>query len=123
VVSDHAKERLIRLQLRGHERDVLADQGRSMDMSAFLHAIPKVSLHLHLTGSVQATTAVELARKHAVPLPPFDEPEDLYDFRRFLMAGIDGCWVDESTKHYWKADYGAEFDALAVPLDLPAPVS
>lgn len=52
----------------------------AMDMDAFLKAIPKVSLHLHLMGSVQAATAVDLCRKHGIALPDFDEPEDLYDY-------------------------------------------
>ena len=51
-----------------------------MDMDTFLKAIPKVSLHLHLMGSVQAPTAVDLCNKHNVPLPDYDEPEDLYDY-------------------------------------------
>ena len=49
-------------------------------METFLTRIPKVSLHLHLMGSVQARTVVALAAKHGVPLPPFAEPEDLYDY-------------------------------------------
>lgn len=49
-------------------------------MSSFLKAIPKVSLHLHLMGSIQAATVVDLAKKHGVSLPDFDEPEDLYDY-------------------------------------------
>ncbi len=51
-----------------------------MEINEFLKAIPKVSLHVHLMGSVQAATAVELCRKHGVPLPDFDEPEDLYHY-------------------------------------------
>ncbi|MDP6077714.1 MAG: adenosine deaminase, partial [Acidimicrobiales bacterium] len=31
-------------------------------------------------GSIQAATVVDLAGKHGVELPPFDEPEDLYDY-------------------------------------------
>ena len=49
-------------------------------METFLTKIPKVSLHLHLMGSVQARTVVDLATKHGVPLPAYDEPEDLYDY-------------------------------------------
>ena len=37
-----------------------------MEMNEFLRAIPKVSLHLHLMGSVQARTAVDLCTKHGV---------------------------------------------------------
>lgn len=51
-----------------------------MHIDEFLKAIPKVSLHLHLMGSVQAKTAVELCQKHGVQLPDFNEPEDLYDY-------------------------------------------
>lgn len=49
-------------------------------MASFLKAIPKVSLHLHLMGSIQAATVVDLAKKHGVALPDFNEPEDLYDY-------------------------------------------
>jgi adenosine deaminase len=49
-------------------------------MPTFLKAIPKVSLHLHLMGSIQAKTVVDLATKHGVALPEFTEPEDLYDY-------------------------------------------
>lgn len=51
-----------------------------MDTNAFLKAIPKVSLHCHLMGTLQATTVVDLAAKHGVALPTFDSPEDLYDY-------------------------------------------
>lgn len=45
-----------------------------------LRAIPKAELHLHLEGAIGAATAVDLAAKHGVELPPFDEPQDLYSF-------------------------------------------
>lgn len=51
-----------------------------MDIETFLKAIPKVSLHLHLMGSVQAATAVDLCAKHGIALPEYDEPGDLYDY-------------------------------------------
>ncbi len=51
-----------------------------MNLHEFLKAIPKVSLHLHLEGSVQARTVVDLAKKHGVKLPPHKVPEDIYDY-------------------------------------------
>lgn len=55
-----------------------------MDIKAFLSALPKVELHLHLEGSVQAGTFVELAAKHGVELPDYQVPEDLYDYDNIL---------------------------------------
>lgn len=51
-----------------------------MDVDAFLKRLPKVSLHVHLEGSVQAATVVDLANKHGVPLPEYEQPENLYDY-------------------------------------------
>lgn len=55
-----------------------------MDLHTFLRKIPKVELHCHLMGSVQAPTFVDLAKKHAVQLPSFEKPEDLYDYDNIL---------------------------------------
>ncbi len=40
---------------------------------AFIRAIPKTDLHLHLDGSLRLTTLAELAREHGVRLPAYDE--------------------------------------------------
>jgi adenosine deaminase len=113
-------------------------------------AMPKVSLHCHLEGSIQARAVVDLAAKHGLTLPEYHEPEDLHDcpviyqflrmyetaahsvrdfddfqrvgstmadFRRFVMNGIDGCWIDEGTRAEWKRGWGAEIDALAAQVD------
>jgi adenosine deaminase len=40
---------------------------------AFIRAIPKTDLHLHLDGSLRLTTLVELAKEHGVRLPASDE--------------------------------------------------
>jgi adenosine deaminase len=50
-----------------------------MDLRTFLRKIPKVELHCHLQGTVRATTLVEIAAKHKVTLPPYDQPEELYE--------------------------------------------
>lgn len=42
---------------------------------------------------------------------------ELADFKRFVMNGIDGCWIDEGTRATWKRDWGAEIDALAAQID------
>ncbi len=51
-----------------------------MDLYTFLKRLPKVSLHVHLAGTVQPFTLVELARKNGVPLPAYREPADLCDY-------------------------------------------
>ncbi|MGD9793137.1 MAG: adenosine deaminase [Acidimicrobiia bacterium] len=51
-----------------------------MHLHEALRAMPKVSLHVHLEGSIQAATVVDLAAKHDIALPPFSAPEDLYDY-------------------------------------------
>jgi adenosine deaminase len=51
-----------------------------MHLHDALRAIPKVSLHCHLEGSIQARTVIDLSAKHGITLPPYEEPEDLYDY-------------------------------------------
>lgn len=46
---------------------------------AFAAAMPKVSLHLHLEGSVDAATVLALADRHAVPVPGNRDAAQLYD--------------------------------------------
>ena len=50
-----------------------------MDLYTFLKRLPKVSLHVHLAGSVQPSTLVELASKNGVALP-VSRARDLYDY-------------------------------------------
>jgi Adenosine deaminase len=47
-------------------------KGEPMDLYTFLKRLPKVSLHVHLAGSVQPSTLVELASKNGVALPAVD---------------------------------------------------
>jgi adenosine deaminase len=55
-----------------------------MNLDEYLRAIPKVSLHCHLEGSVQATTVADLARKHGEPLPGNRTAENLYEYPDIL---------------------------------------
>src|SRR5271154_3239211 len=61
----------------------------SQDISQFIRRLPKAELHLHLEGTIESSTLVELSRLgDAVPLT-LHEAEALYeytDFSGFLEA-------------------------------------
>jgi aminodeoxyfutalosine deaminase len=63
-----------------------------LDPSIFIRRLPKAELHLHLEGSVDAPTLVELSRRHAsvsCPELTLEEVAKLYDyedFNGFLLA-------------------------------------
>ncbi|WP_244931883.1 adenosine deaminase [Nocardioides sp. W7] len=54
-------------------------------VDALVAALPKVSLHCHLIGSVAAGTVAELAAKHGVPLGR--SAEELYDHHSYEDLG------------------------------------
>lgn len=59
-----------------------------MDPAAFIRALPKAELHLHLEGSVTPETLVELSARHDVPID-LAQAQALFhysDFSGFLMA-------------------------------------
>ncbi|ANZ41896.1 adenosine deaminase [Lentzea guizhouensis] len=62
-------------------------------MRSFIHALPKVELHVHLVGSAGIDTVLELARRHPEAGVPTDraELERFYIFRDF----------DHFLKVYW----------------------
>ncbi|MDX3661226.1 adenosine deaminase [Streptomyces sp. ID05-26A] len=62
-------------------------------MRSFVHALPKVELHVHLVGSAGLDTVLELARRHPEAGVPTDraELERFYTFRDF----------DHFLKVYW----------------------
>jgi aminodeoxyfutalosine deaminase len=55
------------------------------NVSAFIAALPKVELHVHLVGSAPVPTVLELARRHPGRGVPADEEElrEFYQFRDF----------------------------------------
>lgn len=58
-----------------------------LTLEDFLHRVPKIELHLHLEGSISPQTAIDLAAKSGIALPPFETVEDLYrydDLGQFL---------------------------------------
>ncbi|MFG1946668.1 adenosine deaminase [Nonomuraea sp. NPDC048826] len=56
-----------------------------MDLDAFIDALPKVELHVHLVGSASVPTVLELARRHPDGGVPTDERglRAFYTFRDF----------------------------------------
>jgi len=57
--------------------------------SEFLRSLPKAELHLHLEGSVEPVTLLELRRRHGLESAGLPEVERLYqyqDFNGFLLA-------------------------------------
>jgi aminodeoxyfutalosine deaminase len=62
-------------------------------MRSFVHALPKVELHVHLVGSAGVDTVLELARRHPEAGVPTDRDElaRFYTFRDF----------DHFLKVYW----------------------
>ncbi|MBB4919472.1 adenosine deaminase [Streptosporangium saharense] len=57
----------------------------SRDVAAFIDALPKVELHVHLVGSASVSTVLELARRHpGGPVPTTEEElRAFYAFRDF----------------------------------------
>jgi len=51
-----------------------------MHIDEALRRMPKTELHLHLEGSVDSATFIELATKHGLQLPPHDMASDLYEY-------------------------------------------
>lgn len=55
------------------------------ELAAFIRAMPKVELHVHLEGAIRPETLLKLARRNNVPLP-YENVDDLrqwYVFRDF----------------------------------------
>lgn len=57
-----------------------------IDIEDFIHAMPKVELHVHLEGSVRPTTFLKLAKHHHISLPA-DTIEGLREWYKFRDFG------------------------------------
>ncbi len=51
--------------------------------SSFLLALPKAELHLHLEGSIEPSTLLELRQRHGMEGATLAEVEQLYNFANF----------------------------------------
>jgi adenosine deaminase len=57
-----------------------------MSLDSYLRAAPKAELHVHLEGTVQPETFLELARRHSITLP-YDSVPALREWFRFRDFG------------------------------------
>jgi aminodeoxyfutalosine deaminase len=73
-----------------HHPRLQADPMASTDStSSFIRALPKAELHLHIEGSIEPATLVDLQRNHGVADPSPAAADHLYDYKDFtgfLMA-------------------------------------
>ena len=89
--------------------------------AAFIRAIPKTDLHLHLGGSLRITTLIELARKHQVKLPSYTEDglrrlvfKDKYANLPEYLKGFDYmCAVMQTTENLERIAFELAEDNLA----------
>jgi adenosine deaminase len=79
-----------------------------MNLTEFIHALPKAELHLHLEGAVAAPTVIELARRHGIDIPDFGGGSDLYDFKdlaAFLKVYDIVCRCMRTPEDFHRATY------------------
>lgn len=82
---------------------------------ATIEQLPKVELHCHLEGSLRASTVVDLAAAHDLPLPAA-EVDDLYrydDLAGFLAVYEVACGAVRTTTDFARVTYEALADAAA----------
>jgi adenosine deaminase/aminodeoxyfutalosine deaminase len=60
--------------------------------NSFLRSLPKAELHLHLEGSIEPSTLLELRQRHGMEGASLAEVEQLYDFKDF--AGFLAAFKD-----------------------------
>ncbi len=62
------------------------------DVSSFILSLPKAELHLHLEGSIEPSTLLELRRRHGMDGTSLAEVEQLYNYKGF--AGFLAAFKD-----------------------------
>jgi adenosine deaminase len=81
-----------------------------MSLAEFVWAMPKVELHVHLEGTIQPGTLLDLARKHGVTLPA-TTPEEVAawytfrDFDRFIEIFVTGCHCLRDAEDFTRLAY------------------
>jgi len=90
------------------------------DLAAFVRSLPKVQLHCHLEGTVQAETFRELAALHGVESArargPLEATYAFATFREFLLTFAEVCKALQRPEDYARvaADYVREARAANV---------
>jgi aminodeoxyfutalosine deaminase len=86
-----------------------------VSLTRFIAALPKVELHVHLEGSIQPATLLELARRNGVALPAQDEAglREMYrftDFAHFIRTYVLISTTLQRAEDFAliAADFGAE---------------
>lgn len=69
-------------------------------MTAFIHGLPKVELHLHIEGSLEPELAFQLAQRNGIDIP-FDSPEALKQAYQFenLQSFLDIYYQGANVLH------------------------
>lgn len=86
-----------------------------MPIVSYLHAVPKVELHVHLEGAIRPATLLTLAERNGVPLPARSEPElrEWFRFRDFphfaeIYVTITRCLRTAADYELIVHEFGAE---------------
>jgi adenosine deaminase len=91
---------------------VTATPREASRLAAFVHALPKVELHVHLEGSIRPATLLALARRHGIELPARDEAglAEWFRFRDFahfveVYLACSRCLKDGEDFHRLALDF------------------
>jgi adenosine deaminase len=82
-----------------------------------LNAMPKIELHVHLEGAVEAATVWEMSRRNGVPLPAASLAEwqtffEFRDFSHFLEVYTASVYCIQTPQDF-ATDLNHEFHLLA----------